>query len=285
MKHAKKLFVFILAALTLCTGLSAQAADNYMELDGLAFTLQNGEAVIRAYNGESDKVIIPETLLGEPVTAIGSAAFFEKDIAAVYFDSAVQLRSIGNSAFSSCTGLKSVELPDSVTQIEFGAFQDCAALETLSLGSGVTAIGAQSFCSCESLTTVELPESTRSIGKYAFGDCGSLRRVLIPSGVSDISASAFDDCEKLTVYCYTGSAAHAFAQAQSLRYVLLDAMLSGDADANGKVNVNDVTTIQRHLADVEPIWWPAVSCTDLDGDGSVTISDATILQRRLAEFI
>ena len=91
--------------------------------------------------------------------------------------------------------------------------------------------------------------------------------------------------DALTIYCYTGSYAQSFAVAQSIPYVLLDGALKGAADGNGKINIADVTAIQRHLADIEPLRGVSLYFADVDGDGSVTVLDATEIQRYLAEFI
>lgn len=57
----------------------------------------------------------------------------------------------------------------------------------------------------------------------------------------------------------------------------------GDANADGKVNINDVTAIQCHLADVETLTG-SIFAADANGDGNVTIEDATHLQMYLAEY-
>lgn len=61
--------------------------------------------------------------------------------------------------------------------------------------------------------------------------------------------------------------------------------IRGDANGDGTVNINDVTVIQRVLADLEKDTGGAVkrSC-DLDGKG-LGIADATNIQCYLAEFV
>lgn len=61
--------------------------------------------------------------------------------------------------------------------------------------------------------------------------------------------------------------------------------IRGDANGDGTVNINDVTVIQRVLADLEKDTGGAVkrSC-DLDGKG-LDIADATNIQCYLAEFV
>ena len=59
----------------------------------------------------------------------------------------------------------------------------------------------------------------------------------------------------------------------------------GDVDGNGKVDVNDVTNVQRHLAEFSPqLTGDALKAADVDKDGDVTIKDVTYMQMYIAEF-
>ena len=60
--------------------------------------------------------------------------------------------------------------------------------------------------------------------------------------------------------------------------------LIGDANGDGKINVLDVTAIQRHIAELEPLTGTNLINADTDGDGSVTIDDVTLLLQYIAEF-
>ena len=249
----------------MCSCLTVQAAGNYMELDGLAFTIENGEAVIHAYNGDSSAVVIPEKLLGAPVTTIDSNAFSgQSGLKSIRFDKASQLRTIGSGAFLGCTGLQELTIPDSVTGVGFGAFQGCAKLRVLSIGNGLTEI---------------------SSGAYAFGGCGKLKYVLMPNGTMQIQASAFKGSSQVTVKCYSDSYAQAFAEEQSLPYVLLDKPVLGDVDINGLINISDVTAIQLYLAESDQLSDVQLIAADVNQDGIIDIADATHLQLFLAEYL
>ena len=60
--------------------------------------------------------------------------------------------------------------------------------------------------------------------------------------------------------------------------------LLGDVDLDGKVNINDVTELQRHLAEYLTLTKTALANADFNQDGKVTIDDATSLQKMLAEL-
>ena len=58
----------------------------------------------------------------------------------------------------------------------------------------------------------------------------------------------------------------------------------GDANSDGRITICDVTAIQRHLAQINPLTGAAVIAADVNGDGEVTIEDATEIQSCLAEY-
>ena len=61
-------------------------------------------------------------------------------------------------------------------------------------------------------------------------------------------------------------------------------ILIGDADLDGTITINDVTTIQRFIAEFEIPTGNAVIAADVDGDGVISIPDATCVQFYLAEY-
>ena len=88
--------------------------------------------------------------------------------------------SIGFNAFSGCTGLTSITIPDSVTGIGAWAFYDCSSLTVITLPESLTSIGDYAFFGCTGLTSVTIPGSVTSIGKATFGECASIKSITIP---------------------------------------------------------------------------------------------------------
>ena len=62
-------------------------------------------------------------------------------------------------AFSECTDLTSVTIPNSVTKIGYGAFQNCTGLTSVTIPNGVRRIDGYAFNSCMGLTSVTIPNS------------------------------------------------------------------------------------------------------------------------------
>ena len=105
---------------------------------------------------------------------------------------------IGRFAFSYCSHLTSVTIPNSVTTIEGYAFWLCGSLTSVTISNSVTIIGEYAFSSCGSLTSVTIPNSVTIIGEYAFNDCTDLQKVNIGNSVKTIGEFAFNKCTNIT---------------------------------------------------------------------------------------
>ena len=140
-------------------------------------------------------------------------------------------------AFSQCTSLKSIEIPDSVKIIADYAFEGCSSLVSVRLSKYVERLGSGLFYSCGSLESIVVdsenahytsidgnlytkdgktllqyaggqdsiifyvPETVTTIDNSAFRGCKNLMFVFIPESVTTIKSSAFFGCAKeLKIY-------------------------------------------------------------------------------------
>ena len=101
-------------------------------------------------------------------------------------------------AFASASGVTTYIIPDGVTSIGAGAFEDCESLTEITIPEGVTEIGDSAFHRCSSLTSVTIPDSVTSIGEGAFYYCHNLVSITIPNSVTEIGSRAFRECHSLT---------------------------------------------------------------------------------------
>ena len=158
---------------------------------------------------------------------------------------------IGNSAFSNCTNLTTVELGDGVTSIGKSAFLKCTQLPSITIGNGVTSIGISAFNGCTALKAANI--GSGAIGASAFQDCSRLASVTLGDGVTSIGANAFLRCTELTSM-YIGSSVrtienYAFSGCTALEEVTISAAQIGNqafrsAKALKKVTLgDDVVTI------------------------------------------
>jgi hypothetical protein len=124
----------------------------------------------------------------------------------------------GDFAFSNCSNLKSVTLPDGVTSISSKAFQytglqsinlpnsitsiapyafQYSGLKSVIIPTGLTTIGSAVFMNCTSLASITIPENVTRIENSAFYWCRSLKSIYITKNVTNIESSAFDYCTSL----------------------------------------------------------------------------------------
>ncbi len=120
-------------------------------------------------------------------------------------------------AFLNCASIKEVILPTNASvHTKFTAltntFNGCTALESVSISSTVTTIGANSFASCTSLESVTLPASLATIEADAFSGCSALKDVYIAEGASvpSVVLESFPDNEELLIHCSDLDTAIAF---------------------------------------------------------------------------
>ena len=106
--------------------------------------------------------------------------------------------SIGKEAFVGCNFLSCLVLPDCVINIGNCAFGGCSSLSNIVIPNSVTSIGDRTFLLCSSLSSVVIPDSVTSIGDRAFQDCSSLPNIVIPNSVTSIGKEAFCGCSSLS---------------------------------------------------------------------------------------
>ena len=287
MKYLKKLISVVLTVVMLCTLMcTANAAGSYFLKDGFYIGVDDGEAYVHGADESLWDVVIPETFLDYNVTSVEALAFFEHpSIEVLSFYEAHYLTSLGDAAFARCTKLKKVHITETIQHMGTGVFEGCTALRYVRYRDGaLTDVAAQSFYGCTALQTVVFENEITSIGNFAFAECSSLKRLEIPKSVTYISKTAFRNDTELTLAVWYGSCAHSYALENEIAYALLDGVKLGDTDGDGSVNINDVTAIQRHLAELETLEGIYLHAADANQDGTVDIADATIIQMYLAEY-
>ena len=176
-----------------------------------------------------EKVTIPAS-----VVKINARAFANTpSLTTVIFEEGSQQKIIGAGSFAEC-GLRSFEIPDSVTTIEREAFRNCNVLEEITLSTNISSLSAEAFKYCTKLKAINVPAenatyssidgmllskdkktlvlfppgkandkftllapSITKIGDYAFYYCENLKNVTIPNKVTEIGARAFGYCKAL----------------------------------------------------------------------------------------
>ena len=97
------------------------------------------------------------------------------------------LKSIGVYAFSCCTSLKAINIPDSVKRIEEKAFFRCEKIGEIKLPQALEFIGKDAFSYCYGLTELDIPSNVKQIDEYAFYNCTNLLTVNVDNSESDMT--------------------------------------------------------------------------------------------------
>jgi len=144
-----------------------------------------------------------------------------------YFKS---LSVIEDYAFSFCSSLQTVTIPNSVVSIGYRAFEQCKSLQSVIIPNSVTSIGPASFFVCGSLQSVIIPNSVTSIKEGTFWGCGTLQSVTIPNSVTSIERSVFSLCKALQTVVIpnrvTGIEKYTFYKCESLQSVTIPNMVT-----------------------------------------------------------
>ena len=195
----------LVTAFTTLLSLYVHAHDAY--IDGISYNLDttNKTATVTyattGRNKYSGSVTISSTISYRSTTYIvkniGESAFSGcSNLTSVTIPNSVT--SIDSEAFSGCRNLTSVTIPNSVTSIGYNAFYDCWGLSSVTIPNSVTSIGKLAFYNCLGLTSLTMSSNVTSIGNYAFGECKKLTTITIPKSVTSISYCAFYNCSGLT---------------------------------------------------------------------------------------
>ena len=154
-------------------------AETYKNGDWEYIIFEDSDNIrIERYTGTENEIVIPSTLDGHTVSSIGSKN--------------------SESVFENRKSLKSVDIPNTVTRLEYHSFQDCENLTTVSIPNSVEYIEPYAFSGCTSLPSIKIPNNVGRIDHNAFENCSSLEEINIPDSVIAIDSEAFKGCSNLS---------------------------------------------------------------------------------------
>ena len=183
----------------------------------------DGATITVVKNETATSIVIPETLGGLPVKAVGTLAFARmSELKTVQFPKSLEtigsrafggcvkleniefakdekgavasrLQAIDDYAFWKCAALKSFAAPDSLVKLGGWAFSDCPALETTRLGKNLEGVSTAAFANCGALKHVDVSacEKLTTIANDAFKNCGALSSFDAPKSLRHVDATAF----------------------------------------------------------------------------------------------
>ena len=111
----------------------------------------------------------------------------------IYENKTYNVTRIEDFAFSGCSGLTKINIPNSVTDIGNEAFYGCSGLTEINIPNSVTNIGNSAFYGCSGLTIITIPECVYSI-KNTFRDSDEITKITIADDVINIKDDLFRGC-------------------------------------------------------------------------------------------
>ncbi len=184
------------------------------------YTVSGDTAVLTAYTGKDAEPVIPTSIGGYNVTAIGPECFrgnvkiekitvpegiteigdyaFEACSAATELSLPETLETIGKGAFSGDAMLTAIDIPDGVKTIDDGAFLYCMGAKSLTGGEGLEELGQFVFAGTEELKTADISGAQlKVIPDRTFCNCRVLESVSLPDSVEAVGKRAFSNCIEL----------------------------------------------------------------------------------------
>ena len=105
---------------------------------------------------------------------------------------------IGAYAFQDCKNLITVQMANSVKEIEYQAFYHCEKLQNITLSDNIKVLKYHTFSDCTSLTKIELPKNLEEIEARAFYKC-NLKEITLPKNLEKMENDVFGRNKNLSI--------------------------------------------------------------------------------------
>lgn len=201
-----------------CEGEKPEPEPEYMEQNGLLFSIEGDHAVChgKAPDNRRTEIEIPENFISEDyrTAEVDGQTVFTAPL------KLIPVTEIADDAFRSDSHITSVTIPDTVTRIGKLAFFGCFELENITVPESVTDIGAGAFFhtlwqekkqkespyivingilvdGTAATGDLIIPDGVKKINDYAFERCFLITGVVIPEGVETIGEGAFSKCNSI----------------------------------------------------------------------------------------
>ena len=183
-------------------------------------------------------------------------ALTEYEIPSTYDDGVngvLPVTAVAEEAFSGCSGLLSISIPDSVTRIDDWAFA-YTHLTSVSIPDSVTYIGYCAFVSCTALQEVTIPSSVTALGPYSFAYCYSLTTARVEASIDTLYIGTFMGfVSNSDTGIYTATDLEVIYLPSTLKYIhreafsnnfLTDIYFAGDEEAWRDIEIFYATTTE-----------------------------------------
>ncbi len=130
------------------------------------------------YSGDAEKIVIPDSYYGKKITRIKKIQ--SSTVKEVILPQTIT--TIINGAFENCIALEKVKIPFAVKNIPEKCFSHCASLKSIYIPQNVTAIGKEAFSGCSSINEISLSKNIETVGNGAFRNMSALEKFVVEEG-------------------------------------------------------------------------------------------------------
>lgn len=169
---------------------------------GFRFYEDGDTCYLLGYKGTETELTLPASCNGKAYD-VYTYSFYETNLKSVVIPEVVT--DLGDYAFDNCKELTSVTIGNAVTRIGNFTFSDCILLKNIVYGNSLKTIGYNAFEGCLELREFTIPEGVTSIGENVFLRCNYLKYITIPASIQTIGHEAFYASDLRRVY-YGGTA-------------------------------------------------------------------------------
>ena len=105
---------------------------------------------------------------------------------------------IAQFLFAGCTGIESIQIPQTVVMIKQGGFKNCVNLQNIIMPDVIQQVDNYAFKDCTKLDKIHIPDNIKKISKELFQDCTALKEIVLSDNITSIEDEAFENCTSLT---------------------------------------------------------------------------------------
>ncbi|MGN0459342.1 MAG: leucine-rich repeat domain-containing protein [Ruminococcus sp.] len=155
---------------------NTEKPSRFHQYEDYTYEIVGDYAIIRQYNGNDAKVVIPSVIDG------------------------YRVKEIWKFAFSGNKTIEEARIPYCVTDIRQGAFSNCTNLKKVNFGKSVKMLGSNCFYNCKSLTKLNLPINLKSI-RWGLISGTSIKTLYLGRKIAYVNPYAMDTntLEKIVV--------------------------------------------------------------------------------------
>ena len=187
------------------------------------------------YNCDS----ISEVILPSGLTSLGGGCFYGCDgIKKVFIPKSIKNTYLGtdffinyrnNGVFDQCSGLKTIEFQEGISELTENMFFGCTGLENITIPATVKNINDQAFMGCVNLKKIVVPDNVDLFGEGVFQECKSLTEAILPDHFDSVPQKTFMNCNSLLSFKLPENAVtiypDAFYNCESLKEIIFNKKL------------------------------------------------------------